>query len=69
MKFKKIYDNIIPAFLDSDLPCHNGDGCSENCQFFPFMNAFDLSCAGFCANHPEAAAKILGVEIIDDENE
>lgn len=59
MKFKKTYDNIISAFAEFKAPYILNDQCSKLCPFYPFQEIFDVSCAGFCVDHPKEAAKIM----------
>lgn len=67
MQFKKTYDNILAALVDFEAPCKK-DECVNSCPFYPFQKVFDLSCAGFCVEYPKQAAKIMGLEI-SEENE
>lgn len=72
MKCKKTYDSVLMALWDCKPPCHTKKECSENCPFFPYLKTvdlFDLSCAGFYVDYPKQAAKILSVEIIEEDND
>lgn len=71
MKFKKEYTNIMEAFLDYHrvLPCVKGGACDTQCPFYSFQQAFDISCAGFCSEYPVPAARIMNLEIVEDESE
>lgn len=71
MKFKKEYTNITKAFMDysKSCPCEENNNCNSSCPFYPFIQAFDLTCVAFCINYPKAAANIMELEIIEEEKD
>lgn len=69
LKFKKEYDNILKAFLDCPAPCVEKDEYEKSCPFYPFQEIFDITCAGFCKEHPKEAAKIMGLAILEESEE
>lgn len=69
LKFKKEYNSILKAFLDYHAPCMEKDKCEKSCPFYPFQEIFDVTCGGFCVDHPKEAAKIMGLEVIEESED
>ena len=59
------YNNILQAFQDFEAPCTINNECNCSCPFYYIHIAFDTTCAGFCADYPYPASRLLNLEIKD----